>query len=724
MESELHICRICKSSNLNEVVNLGKQIITSRFPNFGDFSTPSTSIRLVMCAVCNLVQLKDTTASCELYEHMYGYRSGVNATMRNHLQQYNEQLQELAELHDGDYVLDIGSNDATFLHNYRSGLNRVGCDPTGKQFIEYYNDLTLIPNYFTKQNIHDIISPTIKFKAISSISMFYDLPDPVQFAKDIHSVLDNDGVWTLEQSYVGIMLDRNSIDTICHEHLEYYGVKQIKNIMDRSGFKIINISLNDCNGGSFRIYVMKAESTRIPEATITVQQLLQNEEQLRIHTLDRYVEFNRSCKEEVSILVNFIKNIKLDKKTIYIYGASTKGNCLLQYANIDSNLVQYAVERNPLKIGKMTSTGIEIISEEVMRQNPPDYLLVLPWHFRTEMIQREAEYLTGGGQFIFPFPHFEVYSSRPKALITGIDGQIAHYVSEKYRNTHIIYGITHRLNTSDKHIHRFANSLSNINTLEPIIKIIKPQKLIHLASISNTEDSDNNPINTIQTNGIAITHLCDIIHRTHINCRIFNASSSEIYKGHITYTISEDDDLLKPESLYAIAKELSHNIVNYYRNKYNIHCSNGVLFTTESPRRKPTFLLKKISIHAAEWNTTNSVLHLGSLDSYRNINHASDIADAIYLILEQDSADNYLLCGGNHMKVEDIVIAIYALCNIHLIKHKNIYIDSKTKLPVIEVGTPLRNTITNINGNATKLKAIGWDPKFDMSAIIKDMCLL
>lgn len=151
MESELNACRICKSSYLHEVVNLGKQIITSRFPDFGDFSTPATRVRLIMCDVCNLVQLKDTTNSSELYEHMYGYRSGINVTMRNHLQQYNSELQNLVELKDGDAVLDIGSNDATFLHYYSNTLKRIGCDPTGKQFTEFYHDLTLIPTYFTKK---------------------------------------------------------------------------------------------------------------------------------------------------------------------------------------------------------------------------------------------------------------------------------------------------------------------------------------------------------------------------------------------------------------------------------------------------------------------------------------------------------------------------------------------------------------------------------------------
>lgn len=413
MESILTECRICKSSELSEVLDLGYQIITSRFPVYGDNTTPSTRIRLVQCNVCKLVQLKDTVISSELYEYMYGYRSGLNLTMTKHLHDYNNELCTYIDLKDGDYVLDIGSNDATFLKNYPDYVNRVGCDPTGKQFIDFYNNIQLIPTYFTKNNI-DIHLPSVKFKAVSSISMFYDLPDPVQFAKDIYDILDDNGVWTLEQSYVLTMLERNSIDTICHEHLEYYGVKQIKHIMDKAGFKIINITLNECNGGSFRIYVVKQENTKYNENTSCIEIFLEKENKDNIHTIDRYIKFTKDCKEEVDKLKFFINTINSDNKKIYIYGASTKGNCLLQFANITPSDIKYAVERNPIKVGKMTSTGIEIISEETMRQAPPEYLLVLPWHFRDEIIKREEEYLKNGGQLIFPFPTFEIYSYKKK----------------------------------------------------------------------------------------------------------------------------------------------------------------------------------------------------------------------------------------------------------------------------------------------------------------------
>ncbi len=393
-------CRICTSNQLEQVIDLGNQVITSRFPVYGDTSTPTTPISLSQCRECGLVQLTSLVPQQELYEHMYGYRSGLNEMMRSHLRQYNSEIREMVTLDAGDAVLDIGSNDATFLSYYPSNVTRVGCDPTGTQFATEYAGLTLVPTYFTAEAV-----PKHSYKVVTSISMFYDLPDPVQFARDVRTVLHDEGIWSLEQSYIRAMLNTNSIDTICHEHVEYYAVRQIKRIMDEAGMKIIRISENGCNGGSFRIYAAKRESNW-KEDIDTVQLYLHAEEQAGLQNPDTYREFVARCDREIATLKEFLAT----HPNTYIYGASTKGNCLLQYANIGESDIRYAVERNPQKVGKMTSTGIEIIGEERMRENPPDYLLVLPWHFRDAIVQREAEFLQKGGSLIFPLPRFEIVS--------------------------------------------------------------------------------------------------------------------------------------------------------------------------------------------------------------------------------------------------------------------------------------------------------------------------
>jgi hypothetical protein len=387
-----------------DVIDLGNQAITSRFPKLGEPPAPTTPVTLMMCTVCGLVQLRDLVPGSEMYEHMYGYRSGISATMRAHLREYNDEIMLLASIEDGDAVLDIGSNDATFLNMYPSSLIRVGCDPTGSQFAECYgNDIILKPVYFSKEAVNPL---GVKFKIVSSISMFYDLPDPVQFARDVYDVLHADGLWTFEQSYIKTMLEKNSFDTICHEHIEYYGIRQIKHILDMTGFKIVRISLNDCNGGSSRVFAAKKDSQWTEEIRMT-ERLLNEEHHLASPTT--YQTFMFRCDAEIAKLKAHLST----GKTTYVYGASTKGNCLLQYAGIGPDLVKYAVERNPAKVGHTTATGIEIISEETMRASPPEYLLVLPWHFKTEIIARESEFIKAGGKLIFPLPTFEIVGDSP-----------------------------------------------------------------------------------------------------------------------------------------------------------------------------------------------------------------------------------------------------------------------------------------------------------------------
>jgi GDP-mannose 4,6-dehydratase len=723
MKNVLENCRICNCTILKEVIDLGNQIITSRFPLKGDITTPSTRIRLVMCDQCRLVQLKDTTHSSELYEHLYGYRSGISNTMREHLLEYNQQIKDMIFLTEGDYVLDIGSNDSTFLGYYPSSLHRVGCDPTGSQFIEYYqDDMKLVPTYFTKQVINDTFGENVRFKVVSSISMFYDLPQPVQFAKDIYEILDPNGIWTLEQSYVLTMLERNSVDTICHEHLEYYGVKQIKEIMDRSGFKIIHLSKNECNGGSFRIYVCKQENTQFTECTALITEYLTEEDNKKIHTYERYDKFYEDCLIQVNILKTFIKHLNADNKKVYVYGASTKGNCLLQFAGINSTYIPYAVERNPLKYGRTTSTGIEIISEEQMRNDYPDYLLVLPWHFRNEIIQRESDFFNRGGTFIFPFPHFELYSSKPRCVITGIDGQIAHYVVEQLKHKYQLYGITKKLLKNEQSVIKIVDTLDDYKRLENILLTIKPLYIIHLASISNTEECEKHPIQTITTNGMSVAYLCEIIRNNNLSSSLFNASSSENFKGHINYNIKEDDLHFQPTTLYGISKTFGHQIVSHYREKYNLPLSNGIIFTTESPERTDKFLLKRIANHAAQFFNSYNVLTIGSIDSYRNIIHAKDVASAIDLILYQKNGDTYIIGNLESIHLESIVKRIYKHFNIELTTNDNInYYDSITGKNVLFVGQSLRGCSTNINGYPEKLESLGWRPEYSIDKIIEDL---
>lgn len=713
-------CRVCKSTDLTDVISLGNQKITSRFPNYGDFSTPETDITLCLCNSCSLVQLRTTTESSELYEFEYGYNSGISNTMRNHLKQYQEEITNVVNFNEKDVVLDIGSNDSTMLHYYPSNLRRIGVDPTGNQFKENYFDLELLPTYFTFENVTKKFGD-LKCKVISSISMFYDLPDPVQFAKDIYKLLDIDGIWTIEQSYICSMLESNSIDTICHEHLEYYSLTVVKNIADLSGFKIINVVFNNCNGGSFRVYFAKKESEMYIENINLVESIMSKESYLQDPIT--YFKFIENCNKEIVKLKEIIQLANSNNKKVYIYGASTKGNCLLQYANILESDVNFAVERNLKKVGKMTSTGIPIISESMMRENPPDYLLVLPWHFRDEIIVREKDFLISGGQFIFPFPEFQIVGLRQKVLITGCEGMISRYFIEQFSNDYYIYGSSKKLDNLDKRITKCSIDVNETEKLEKYIMIIKPDIIIHLASKSSSTLLDSNIIETIETNGMATVNLCDIIHRNNLKCKLFNASSSDIYKGRQVLDVKESDKFMFHSHPYSIAKILGTSIVDFYRDSFNLPFSNGIIFTTESKFKSEKFLLKKISSHIKEWKSGNQqVLVVGNLDSFRNILHALDTANAINYIINQNVGDNYNICNYNNhfFQIKDLVLEMYRMSDINLTFKDNIYYDQKKNqvLLIDDIAGVDSSIQIRINGDNQKLQNLGWKPKVDVQQIL------
>lgn len=715
-------CRICKSDKLTNVINLGKQYNTSRFPNYKDFCMSKTEIILCLCESCYLLQLRYSENQSELYEHEYGYRSGISNTMRQHLKTYNDEILSKVDLNKGDTIVDIGSNDSTMLQYYSDKYRRIGVDPTGKQFKHYYiNGVELLPTYFTNENFVNTYG-NIKCKIVSSISMFYDLPDPVQFAKDIYSILDDDGIWTCEQSYLLSMIEKNSIDTICHEHLEYYSLYQIKMIADLANFKIIDIKFNECNGGSFRIYFAKRLSNKYVESKTLINSILENEDRNNLRSKDTYIKFMENCDSEIAKLKEFINLVNKNGKSVYIYGASTKGNCLLQYANITESDIKYAVERNLNKVGKMTSTGIPIISEEEMRKAPPEFLLVLPWHFRDEIIKRESTFLNNGGQFIFPLPNFEIYSSKKKMLITGCDGFIGNYIKKSDLFKYDLYGIGHNNYKYENGILKSYFDMNNTKLLENFLSIIKPDIIIHLASLSSSSQAFYNPIDTLYTNGMLVAHLCDIIHRNGWNTILFNAASSDMYKGHNSYSISENDTHKHHDHPYSIAKIMGSSIVDFYRKTYNYNFSNGIIFTTESKNKSDNFLLKKISNHIKNWNVGNRVpLEIGNIDSYRNIIHVLDVISAIHIIINQNVGDTYLICGDSFKQIKSCVEKMYKLADIELINVNNKYTEKKSGLEVLII---INNFIgidinpTSINGNSLKLKKLGWMPKISIDDIL------
>ena len=402
-------CRICGSDHLVSVMSMGEQALTGVFPRSRTEKVTSGPVDLVKCAAkdgCGLVQLKQSYDLSEMYGMNYGYRSGLNASMVRHLHSKVAKILAMGILERGDLIIDIGSNDATTLRAYPLGQYQlVGIDPTGPKFSSHYPpEIRLIPEFFSADAVAKAL-PGKKAKVITSFSMFYDLEDPIAFALEVEASLDDEGVWIFEQSYLPAMLRTNSFDTICHEHLEFYTLKQINWIADKAGLQVLDVEFNDVNGGSFSITASKANTMRKPNSDL-LSKILAKEMELGLDTTIAFDEFKIRVEEARNALMDFLKEAKKSGKRVCGLGASTKGNVLLQYYGIDRQLLPEIGEVNEDKFGSFTpGTLIPMVPEDQLLASNPDYLLVLPWHFRAFF---ESQTKLKGRNLVFPLPQFEI----------------------------------------------------------------------------------------------------------------------------------------------------------------------------------------------------------------------------------------------------------------------------------------------------------------------------
>jgi SAM-dependent methyltransferase len=408
-------CRICGSTALTKVIDLGEQYLQGSFVKPGKESPPMRTIPtiLVRCdpardeKACGLLQMEHSVPPMILYS-AYWYRSGTNRTMREHLRAIAGEAAGMVENADAR-VLDIGCNDGTLLGFYPKQFRKFGIDPSDVAQ-EVAGEITVVQDTFPSEALDQQVQGQL-FDVITSIAMFYDLEDPVAFVRSIKRSLAPNGIWIFEMSYMPTMLKMNSYDTICHEHLEYYSLAVIENVLDRAGMKVVRVAMNDINGGSIRCYAAHAESFRYSRKDYlrSLDALRQEEFDLALDTDRPYRNFQERINVHREELTALLKKLKAEGKRIHIYGASTKGNTILQWCGIDRFIIDYAADRNPDKHGARTlGTDIPIISEEASRAMMPDYYLVLPWHFKQEFLEREKAMLEGGAKMIFPLPTIEV----------------------------------------------------------------------------------------------------------------------------------------------------------------------------------------------------------------------------------------------------------------------------------------------------------------------------
>ena len=405
-------CRI-DGSKLIEVMDLGTQYVSDFVDDPKDGET--SSLKVGIGKKSGLVQLYESFPPEKMYRR-YWYRSGINESMVLELKGITEAAKKIVELKPGDTVLDIACNDGTLLSFWEKDLFRIGIDPAKnlKQHSQKHANV-IVEDFFNSKNFFN--NTKNKAKVITSIAMFYDLEDPNWFVKEAKSVLDPEGIWIIQMSYMPLMLEQNAFDNILAEHIEYYSFTVLNNLLDSNGLKVIDVELNDVNSGSFRVYIAhkKNNNFKLPYhaqqiGDFRVKSLLAYEENLGLLKPKVYVDFFKRITANKNKTMKLLKDIKKKGKTVIGYGASTKGNTLLQFYGITTDLIPYIAERTPEKWGKKTiGTGIPIISEQEARDKKPDYLFVFPWHFVDSFRQREQALLRVGTQMIVPLPYLKIY---------------------------------------------------------------------------------------------------------------------------------------------------------------------------------------------------------------------------------------------------------------------------------------------------------------------------
>ena len=406
-------CRVCGSSKVIPILSLGNQYVTN-FVEDPKSDYPRGPLDLVLCNVkdggCGLLQLKHTIERDVLYRK-YWYKSGISTTMVKALADITSAAERIVNLASGDIVVDIGANDGTLLRQYKiPGLVTVGFEPSNLWKLGIEGSSKIINDYFNYKTFQRELGEK-KAKVITSIAMFYDLEDPNSFVEDIKECLDVNGLWIMQMNYLGLMLENNTFDNVSHEHLEYYSLLSLSNLLERHDLEVFDVELNDVNGGSFRIYIRHKNGnvTGFTGHEERIRKQKRYEKKMGLDDSKIYDNFAKRIGKTKKDLLDFLRlEVKAGKK-VFIYGASTRGLVVLQYFSIDKKLIAGAADMNSDKWGKyIVGTGIPIMSVEDYRKKKPDYLLVLPYHFINEIREQEKDFLKNGGKMIVAIPEFKI----------------------------------------------------------------------------------------------------------------------------------------------------------------------------------------------------------------------------------------------------------------------------------------------------------------------------
>ncbi|MFH1802111.1 MAG: GDP-mannose 4,6-dehydratase [archaeon] len=660
---EITKCRVCGSTDLVGLFGLGDLYLSTFVEKEGE-NIGKAPLHLVWCNNCSLVQLKHTAPQELMYSRHYWYRSNLNKVIIDDLKEITEAAQKMVPLKRDDIVLDIGANDGTLLKFYPDHLRRIGCEPALNLVPELKKHCNIVIDDFWDYNRYGYMFSDRKAKIITAIGMFYDMDDPGQFIRDSAKALAEDGVFVAQLMTSKPMLEKNDIGNICHEHLEYYSYSSLKYLFEKNGLEIFKVEENSINGGSYRVFARhyKNGSVDYPEDI----------------TKESYLELAKRMDQNKKECVDLINSILKEGKSVYAYGASTKGNTILQYYGLGKDSINGIAEIHPEKIGKMTvGTHIPILEEEEAKKKA-DYFLVLPYAFKDSFIKREQSWLKEGGKFIFCTPKVEIYGwgeqtlsgdsdtggRKKKALILGVTGQDGSYMAELLlEKGYEVHGFIRRSSTGNtkniKHlidkINIHQGDLADSTSLYRTISSVNPDELYNFADQDHVRWSYDSVDYSSDITGAAVGRILEIIKQVNPKIKFFQPVSSNIF-GKTLDGIQTEETGLRPQSPYACAKAYAFHLMRYYRDVFGLFASTAIFYNHESPRRNEEYVTRKITRAVARISKgLQDKLYLGFIDLGIDFGYSEDYVKASWNILQLTKPDDFIICTGEQHTVREFV---------------------------------------------------------------------
>jgi GDPmannose 4,6-dehydratase len=698
-------CRVCGSNKLTSLFSLG-DIYISTFVNNPGENIGKAPLELVWCENCKLVQLKHTAPQELMYSKHYWYHSGLNPVIINDLKEISEVAVKMVDLKEGDVVLDIGANDGTLLGFYPKGYLRIGCEPATNLINELKEKCEIaIDDFWSYEKFMEKVGDK-KAKIITAIGMFYDMENPNQFIRDSARVLDENGIFIAQLMTSKKMLEKNDVGNICHEHLEYYSYDSLKYLFEKNGLEIFKVEENSINGGSYRLFARLYKNGSIDyKETITKED---------------YLNFAKRIEENKLECVNFIKELSKQGKRVYGYGASTKGNTILQYYGLYKEDIKGIAEISQEKFGKYTvGTDIPILKEEDVKKEA-DYFLVLPYAFKDSFIKKEHEWINKGGKFIFALPELEVYPStnKKKALILGITGQDGSYLAELLlEKGYEVHGMIRKSATGNtkniKHIldkiilHR--GDLNDEVSIFKIISEIMPEEIYNEADQDHAGWSYDTAAYSYEVTGAAVGKILEIIKQINPKIKFFQPLTSNIF-GITDESPQTEETKMNPQSPYACAKAFAYHLCKFYREVYNMPVYTAIFYNHESPRRTEEYVTRKITKSAVRILLgLQKKLYLGNLSLKVDWGYAKEYMEAAFNIMQQEKADDFIICTGEIHSIEEFLEEVFKQVGLKVEDYveydKNLIRPGKT---------------SDLVGDYSKAnKAFGFIPKFKFKELIE-----